>query len=286
MSAIRVQRLDVAAPRTILEAGLAEAPSNLDSTRIVSIGDELDMGTDQESILRGHGTQTRAETGALVASVAGVVERVDQLVTVKTLRTRYVAEVGDVVVGRVAEIVGKRWRLDLGSRHEATLLLSAVDLPGGIQRRRTAEDELTMRAVFPEGTVLAVEVQSVHADGGLALHARSARYGALAGGTLVAVPGALVRRQARHFQRLDGRGVDLILGCNGGERQGVARVAQALRALATLYLPIDAGSVAGALQVADAVGVATPDMGSRAYLTALVEDVAAGRVATAADRGQ
>lgn len=53
---------------------------------------------------RGHGTQTRAETGALVASVAGVVERVDQLVTVKTLRTRYVAEVGDVVVGRVAEV--------------------------------------------------------------------------------------------------------------------------------------------------------------------------------------
>eukprot|EP00955_Chlamydomonas_euryale_P079049 363239-Chlamydomonas_euryale.AAC.18 len=58
---------------------------------------------------------------------------------------RYVAEQGDVIVGRVSEISGKRWKVDLRSRQEAALLLSAVDLPGGVQRRRNAEDELNMR---------------------------------------------------------------------------------------------------------------------------------------------
>ena len=70
---------------------------------------------------------------------------------------RYAAEIGDVVVGRVLEVsklsshkvmpscalqgsshlqgqvAGKRWRIDLKSRQEAALMLSAVNLPGGIQ---------------------------------------------------------------------------------------------------------------------------------------------------------
>lgn len=274
---------------------------------------------------RGHGTQTRPDSDTLVASVVGVVERVDQLVTVRTLRTRYLAEVGDVVVGRVTEISGKRWRLDLGSRHEASLLLSAVDLPGGVQRRRTAEDELAMRAVYAEGAALAVEVQSVHGDGSLALHARSARYGALGSGTLVRVPPALVRRQARHFQRLEALGVDLILGCNGAvwvsparlgraqahglfsttqyretavaekesnadtqliskvERQQVARVAQAIRALAALYLPVDAGSIVEVVRLADAEAVVTQDMCQAAFLATLANRIAELRAAAYED---
>ena len=34
------------------------------------------------------------------------------------------------------QIAGKRWKIDLKSRQEAGLLLSAVNLPGGIQVRR------------------------------------------------------------------------------------------------------------------------------------------------------
>lgn len=40
----------------------------------------------------------------LVATACGVVERVNKLVSVRTLRSRYGAEVGDVVVGRVTEV--------------------------------------------------------------------------------------------------------------------------------------------------------------------------------------
>ena len=41
---------------------------------------------------------------SLVATVSGVVEKVNRLVTVRTLHSRYSAEVGDVVVGRVVEV--------------------------------------------------------------------------------------------------------------------------------------------------------------------------------------
>ncbi|KAK2080061.1 hypothetical protein QBZ16_002457 [Prototheca wickerhamii] len=327
MAAVRINKLDPAGPRKIIEASLQEALGGFTTHQVVSVGDQLDVGEASETILRGHGTQTRPDSDALVASVVGVVERVDQLVTVRTVRSRYLAEVGDVVVGRVAEIGGKRWRLDLGSRHEATLLLSAVDLPGGVQRRRTAEDELAMRAVFAEGAALAVEVQSVHNDGSLALHARSARYGALGQGTLVRVPAALVRRQARHFQRLEALGVDAILGCNGAvwvcparlgraqahglfsatqyrgtaaadgaaqaqepvskaERQQVARVAQAVRALGALYLPIDAPSIDEVVRLADAEGLPTPDMCRAGFLATLAGRIAQLRVAAYEDNGE
>jgi hypothetical protein len=51
---------------------------------------------------RGHGTQVVEDS--LVATVSGVVEKVNRLVTVRTLHSRYSAEVGDVVVGRVVEV--------------------------------------------------------------------------------------------------------------------------------------------------------------------------------------
>ena len=189
-----------------------------------------------------------------MATTCGVVERVNKLVSVRPLRSRYGAEVGDVVVGRVlevsrarqqrcataerapsgrsapraaaaqalaeppawpacptwvgrgsswpvgwrrragqggrvvpplspshrqppltvrlpaarAQVAGKRWRVDLGSKGEATLLLSAVNLPGGVQRRRTAEDELNMRALFAEGDAISVGARAggPHAWGG------------------------------------------------------------------------------------------------------------------------
>ena len=48
------------------------------------------------------------------------------------LLTRYVGEVGDVVVGRVIEVQQKRWKVDTFSRLESVLLLSSINLPGGI----------------------------------------------------------------------------------------------------------------------------------------------------------
>ena len=71
----------------------------------------------------------------LFATVAGQVSRVDRLVRVSPAALppgggpRYSADVGDVVVGRVVEVSGKRWRVDLGGKHDAALALSAVSLP-------------------------------------------------------------------------------------------------------------------------------------------------------------
>lgn len=45
---------------------------------------------------------------------------------------RYAGEVGDVVVGRIVEVQQKRWKVDTFSRLESVLLLSSINLPGGV----------------------------------------------------------------------------------------------------------------------------------------------------------
>lgn len=52
---------------------------------------------------RGHGTSEL--NGEVVATVCGVVERVNKLVYVRALRARYKPEVGDIIVGRVVEVI-------------------------------------------------------------------------------------------------------------------------------------------------------------------------------------
>ena len=50
--------------------------------------------------------------------------------SVTPLSSRYGGEIGDVVIGRIQEVGFKKWIVDINSRHEAVLLLSAVNLPG------------------------------------------------------------------------------------------------------------------------------------------------------------
>jgi exosome complex component RRP4 len=168
-----------------------------------------------DATLRGHNTHVRAEDGALVASVNGVVERVNQLVSVRPLWSRYAAEVGDVVVGRVAEVAQTRWKVDVRGRQHASLLLSSINLPGSAQqRRRTHADALEMRKYFREGDVISAEVHKVHTDNSISLHSRSLKYNKLSRGLLVAVPPRLVQRSKTHFVIL-ATGVEVILGMNG-----------------------------------------------------------------------
>ncbi|KAF8998511.1 hypothetical protein BDQ17DRAFT_1328744 [Cyathus striatus] len=162
--------------------------------------------------ISGHGTYVDNEE--VISSVAGTIERVNKLVTVRAIRTRYNPEVGDLVVGRITEVQPKRWKVDANSRQDAVLMLSSVNLPGGIQRRKLESDELQMRNFFEEGDLLVAEVQAFFADGAMSLHTRSLRYGKLRNGQIVAVPPILVRRLKSHFLSLP-CGVDLILGLNG-----------------------------------------------------------------------
>ncbi|KAJ3270228.1 exosome non-catalytic core subunit rrp4 [Terramyces sp. JEL0728] len=164
------------------------------------------------AFMRGHGTFTLNDQ--LVASVAGRIERVNKLVSVKPLKTRFNGEIGDVVVGRIVELGNKRWRVDIQGRQEATLLLSSINLPGGVQRRKNEADEMEMRSFFAEGDMLSAEVQAFFGDGGCSLHTRSFKYGKLRNGCLVVAPSALIKRSKSHFVSLS-CGVDIVLGLNG-----------------------------------------------------------------------
>ncbi|ORZ41271.1 hypothetical protein BCR44DRAFT_101280, partial [Catenaria anguillulae PL171] len=172
--------------------------------------------TSDPQFMKGHGVYTSpASPSDLISSAAGVVDRVNKLITVRTLRSRYTGHVGDVVVGRVTDLGPRRWRIDINSFQDAHLQLSAIHLPGGVQRRKTEADELEMRKYFAEGDVLVSEVQSPNAsDASFNLHTRSTKYGKLRNGCLVVVPPALIQRCKSHFHSLP-NGVDVILGLNG-----------------------------------------------------------------------
>lgn len=141
----------------------------------------------------------------------------------RPLRARYTPEVGDLVVGRIVEVQSKRWRVDVGGTQLAGLPLSAINLPGGIQRRRTETDELAIRSFFAEGDLLVAEVQQIYPDGGAVLHTRSLRYGKLRNGVFLAVSGTGggggVVRSRRQVWTMDigegGLKIDVVLGVNG-----------------------------------------------------------------------
>jgi len=168
--------------------------------------------TTETAFLRGHGTYV--QDNRLYSTVSGVVERVNKLVSVRPLKFRYFGEVGDVVVGRITEVGQKRWKVDLNGRQDAMLALSAIQLPGGVQRRRTTEDELNIRSFFVENDLISAEVQQFHSDGSIALHTRSLKYGKLVNGQFVSVPCGLMKRTKQTFHSL-GCGVNVILGTNG-----------------------------------------------------------------------
>lgn len=191
------------------QAFLPAIHSSSDGKHLVVPGDVI---TSDTGFMRGHGTYMDDEK--LTASVAGEVERVNKLICVRPLKTRFNGEVGDVVVGRITEVQQKRWKVGTNSRLDSVLLLSSVNLPGGELRRRSAEDELTMRDYLQEGDLISAEVQSVFSDGALSLHTRSLKYGKLGQGVLVQVSPSLIKRQKTHFHNLT-CGASIILGNNG-----------------------------------------------------------------------
>ncbi|KAE8891367.1 hypothetical protein PF005_g21316 [Phytophthora fragariae] len=192
----------------------AEPQELPDESQIVVVTPGQVISTDTGAFLRGHGTYLSGRN-ELVASVAGVVEKVNQLITVRPLVSRYIGEVGDIVVGRVTDVASKRWKVDVNGQQDGSLMLSSVTLPGGAQRRRTYADQLQMRAFFVENDLISAEIQEVRYDGSLSLHTRSLRYGKLENGQFVAVAAPLVKRMKQHMVTLPGLGVDVILGTNG-----------------------------------------------------------------------
>ncbi|KAM0333021.1 hypothetical protein ACHAQA_001678 [Verticillium albo-atrum] len=180
--------------------------------------------TDDPQWMRGHGTYVSSADASIVSSVAGTITRTNKLLSVRPLRARYTPEIGDLVVGRIVEVQPKRWRVDVGASQLATLQISAINLPGGILRKRTDTDELQIRSFFAEGDLLVAEVQTLHAEGGASLHTRSLRYGKLRNGVFCAVSGTggggagVVRAKRQSFVVDAAHGaepVEVTLGVNG-----------------------------------------------------------------------
>ena len=79
--------------------------------------------TDDQGFLRGHGCYLQEKNDdnnesseLLVSALAGQVERVSKLVSVKSIKSRYVGEVGDLVIGRISSVETKRWKVDIHSQ--------------------------------------------------------------------------------------------------------------------------------------------------------------------------
>jgi hypothetical protein len=105
--ATKLSQVQVSCPITILQEEDSDRALYVDG---VSQGAGFLIKTPGELItsdagyLKGHGTYV--DDGCMYASVAGVVERVNKLISVRPLNSRYVGEVGDVVIGRITELRG------------------------------------------------------------------------------------------------------------------------------------------------------------------------------------
>eukprot|EP01046_Picozoa_sp_COSAG06_P010543 COSAG06_NODE_577_length_14043_cov_5.505952_5_plen_295_part_00 len=170
-----------------------------------------DCVTRETDVLRGHGTYNRA--GQLTATLSGTVERINKLVKVQPPKARYIGEVGDIVVGRILEVLPRRWKVDINATAAATLRLDNVQLQNNEQRKRTADDELHMRSYLRESDLVSAEIQEYKQDRTIMLQCRT-RNGKLEAGSLVAVPPHLIKRLKHHYHLLS-CGVSIILGCNG-----------------------------------------------------------------------
>ncbi|PIN07694.1 hypothetical protein CDL12_19742 [Handroanthus impetiginosus] len=145
--------------------------------------------------------------------LCGVVEPMNKLVYVRALRAR--PEIGDIIISHVIQVAPKRRRLEINFSQDATLMLPLMSLPDGIQRRRTAIDELNMCSIFEENDSICAEGRGFQHDGCLHLQARSQKYGKFRRGQMLTIPPYLEKKRKQLFHYLCQYGIDLILGCNG-----------------------------------------------------------------------
>lgn len=171
-----------------------------------------ELVTDDPIWMKGHGTYFLEDR--TFSSVAGNILRVNRLLSVIPLKGRYQPETGDHIVGRITEVGNKRWKVDIGTKQDAVLMLGSVNLPGGVLRRKSESDELQMRNFLKEGDLLNAEVQTIFNNGIASLHTRSLKYGKLRNGMFLKVPSSLVIKSKNHSYDLPGN-VSIVLGVNG-----------------------------------------------------------------------
>ncbi|KRZ07667.1 Exosome complex component RRP4 [Trichinella zimbabwensis] len=145
----------------------------------------------------GHGTYFNENEELLVTTV-GIAKKTNKFICIETVRSRYSGSVGDYVIGRVVEVLQKRWKVDVNARLNAILLLSSVNLPGGELRRKSEEDEQWMRENLVEGDL--ISLRDVHRK--------------LNQGVLVSVPSFLIKKRKVHLHHFPCK-ITVSFGING-----------------------------------------------------------------------
>lgn len=165
-----------------------------------------------EGHIKGHGTSII--DGKITSMYLGTVMQINKLITVIPKFTiRYTPEIGDVVIGRVIQIYNKKWKIDTNSKADSSLSLSAINLPGVMQRRKSEDDEINMCKFFDINDMIVCEVQKVSKTGNAALHTRNDKYGKLKNGILVAIPPDLLAPMKQRF--ISKEDISVIGGSNG-----------------------------------------------------------------------
>lgn len=154
--------------------------------------------------------------GRIVSTVRGTVSQESQYISVKPITSIYSPHVGDIVVGRISQVLKQRWKVQIGCSVSADLRLSSIYLPDDQFRRRTTADERNMRQYFDVGDLLCAEVQQVN-DGIIFLHTRQQHPRRLDNGIIIEVPARLVKRVQNHISsiEIDSFQFNTIFGLNG-----------------------------------------------------------------------
>jgi exosome complex component RRP4 len=151
---------------------------------------------------------------AIISIVRGFVTR---LLSVTPMAAIYHPKVGDIVIGRIAQVQQQRWEVQIGCSDLAVLRLSAIYLPDDQLRRRTTSDERSIRRYFDVGDLVCAEVREVPSSGPIALHTRQQHPRQLGRGVVIEVPPRLIKRVPTHIcaRDLDGSAFQIIWGING-----------------------------------------------------------------------
>ncbi|MES1921817.1 hypothetical protein MHBO_003351, partial [Bonamia ostreae] len=166
----------------------------------------------EEGFIRGHGTSL--VNGKLISNISGYIERTNKLVSVRPINSRYIGNVGDVIVGRVLEVNDRGWKIDINGKFNATLLVNSLFVPGSFQDRKTVIDESQIRNIFKEGDLISAEIQKMHQNDSINLQTRSVKYGMLKNGCLVTVPHVQIRKMKSQFINPFDQ-INIVVGLNG-----------------------------------------------------------------------
>ncbi|KAG0436286.1 Exosome complex component RRP4 [Dictyocoela muelleri] len=172
-------------------------------------GDEI---VDNSNYLQGYGTYTFQ--GKLISSLLGTPNLINKLYFVNPYKKyRFYGNIGDVIIGRIVGIGHKRWDIEMNSIYKCSLNLTAINLPGPVQRRKLESDQLNMKKFFDKNDLVVAEIQKISKSGTCSLHTRNDKYRKLENGFLVEIPPFLIGRYRSHFIEINEFVV--IIGKNG-----------------------------------------------------------------------